>query len=98
MNPTTLVPISAPRIAAHAAMTLVGISEHYQPGGKAGVPSQWSRFGPFIGHITNEVPGISYGMVYHVDASNAFDYLCGVEIRGVAERGGSGHADLRRCG
>jgi len=85
MNPTTLAPLSAPRIVAHAAMTLVGLSEHYRAGGNAGIPSQWSRFGPFIGHITNEVPGVSYGVVYHVDANNDFDYLCGVEVSRVAD-------------
>jgi AraC family transcriptional regulator len=81
MSPTTLAPISAPRIVTHAARTLVGMSEHYQAGANAGIPSQWSRFGPLIGHITNEVPGVSYGVVYNVDASNSFDYLCGVEVR-----------------
>jgi AraC family transcriptional regulator len=85
MNPTTLAPISAPRIVAHAAMTLVGMSEHYQAGANAGIPSQWSRFGPLIGHITNQVQGVSYGVVYHVDASNSFDYLCGVEVTTVAD-------------
>jgi hypothetical protein len=66
-------------------MTLVGMSEHYQPGGNAGIPSQWSRFGPFIGHVTNEIPGVSYGVVYNVDANNSFDYLCGVEVSAVAD-------------
>jgi predicted transcriptional regulator YdeE len=56
-----------------------------QPGGNAGIPSQWSRFAPHIGHITNEVPGVSYGVVYHVDPSNAFDYLCGVEVSALAD-------------
>jgi AraC family transcriptional regulator len=85
MNPTTLAPISAPRIIAHAAMTLVGLSERYQAGANAGIPSQWSRFGPLIGHVTNEVQGVSYGVVYHVDASNGFDYLAGVEVSSVAD-------------
>ena len=42
MNPTTLAPISAPRIMAHAAMTLIGLSERYHAGANAGIPSQWS--------------------------------------------------------
>lgn len=94
MNPTALAPISAPRIVAHAAMTLVGLSEHYQAGGNAGIPSQWNRFGPHIGHITNEVPGVSYGVVHHVDANNNFDYLCGVEVSTVADLPG-GCVELR---
>jgi AraC family transcriptional regulator len=94
MNPTTLAPISAPRILPHAAMTLVGINEHYQAGGNAGIPSQWSRFGPLMGLITNEVPGVSYGVVHHVDTSNNFDYLCGVEVTRAADLPG-GCIELR---
>jgi AraC family transcriptional regulator len=85
MNPTTLTPIAAPRIVGHPAMTLVGTTEHYRAGANAGIPSQWSRFGSFIGHITNEVPGVAYGVVYHVDGDNNFDYLCGVEVSAVAD-------------
>jgi AraC family transcriptional regulator len=94
MNPTTGTPIAAPRIVAQPAMTLVGTTEHYQTGGNAGIPSQWSRFGPFMGHFTNEVPGVSYGVVYNVDANNNFDYLCGVEVRAVADLPG-GCIELR---
>jgi AraC family transcriptional regulator len=85
MNPTNLAAVSAPRIAVRAAMTLVGMSEHYEAGANAGIPSQWNRFGPFIGHITNEVAGVSYGVVYHVDATNSFDYLCGIEVSSVSD-------------
>jgi len=85
MNSTPLAPVAAPRIVAHPAMTLVGMSEHYQAGANAGIPSQWSRFGPLIGHITNELPDVSYGVVYHVDASNSFDYLCGVQVSAIAD-------------
>ena len=85
MNPSTVTPIAAPRIITHAAMTLVGMTGHYQPGANAGIPSQWNRFRPFIGHVPNEIQGVSYGVVYNVDASNSFDYLCGVEVSAVAD-------------
>jgi AraC family transcriptional regulator len=94
MSPTNLATVSTPRIVAHAAMTLVGMSQHYQAGANAGIPSQWSRFAPFIGHITNEVTGVSYGVVYHVDPANSFDYLCGVEVTRVADLPG-GCIELR---
>src|SRR5262245_47714526 len=84
MNPTTVPPVSAARIVKHGELVLVGLSHHYAAGGNAGIPSQWSRFAPHIGQIANEVPDISYGVVYHVDAANNFDYLCGVEVRGAA--------------
>lgn len=85
MNPASSASTLVPRIVTRAAMTLVGMREHYHAGANAGIPSQWSRFAPFIGHISHEVPGVSYGVVYNVDASNGFDYLCGVEVTAVAD-------------
>ncbi|MEO8484513.1 MAG: AraC family transcriptional regulator [Acidobacteriota bacterium] len=80
MNPTTSHAIARPSIRTREAFLVFGLSQHYQAGGNAGIPSQWNRFGPHIGHITNEVPGVSYGVVHNVDATNNFDYLCGVEV------------------
>jgi AraC family transcriptional regulator len=85
MNPTTVPPLSAPRIVSHPELLLVGFTQRYRAGANAGIPSQWSRFAPHIGHIEGEVPGVAYGVVYGVDADNDFDYLCGVEVRGVAK-------------
>lgn len=80
MTPTTIPPVPAPRIASSDALTLVGLSRHYDAGANAGIPAQWSQFAPHIGQISHEVEGVSYGVVYNVDAANNFDYLCGVEV------------------
>ena len=47
---------------------------------KAGIPAQWQRFGPHIGHIPAQVGGITYGVVYNGDGAGNIDYLCGVEV------------------
>jgi AraC family transcriptional regulator len=39
-----------------------------------------------MGHIDNEVRGVSYGVVYNVDSASAFDYLCGVEVTASGHR------------
>lgn len=80
MDPTAIPAVHRPRIVARDALVVFGLSRHYQAGANAGIPSQWNRFGPHIGHIENEVPGIAYGVVYNVDGANNFDYLCGVEV------------------
>jgi AraC family transcriptional regulator len=80
MNPTTIPAIPKPRITTHDAFFVFGLSEHYQAGANAGIPSQWNRFAPHMDHIVNEVPGVSFGVVYNVDGANNFDYLCGVEV------------------
>jgi AraC family transcriptional regulator len=83
MTPTTTPPLPAPRIAASDSLLLVGLNEHYHAGANAGIPAQWSRFSPHIGHVDHEVHGVTYGVVHNVDAANNFDYLCGVEVRSV---------------
>ncbi len=80
MSPDTVQPISAPRIVDQPALTLVGITQHYRAGDNAGIPDQWRRFEPHMGRVEHEVRGVSYGVVYNVDAANNFDYLCGVEV------------------
>ena len=72
--------VPAPRLLTHGALLLFGLSQHYSSGGNAGIPYQWSRFGPHIGHLANEVAGVSYGVVCHVDRANNFDYVCAVEV------------------
>jgi AraC family transcriptional regulator len=80
MNPTTIPGIPAPRVITREALLVFGLNQHYAAGANAGIPSQWHRFGPHIGHITNEIAGVTYGVVFNVDAANNFDYLCGVEV------------------
>jgi AraC family transcriptional regulator len=80
MNPTHVPAAPTPRIVSRDAFLVFGLSQHYMAGENAGIPSQWSRFGPHIGHLAHEVRGVSFGVVYNVDAQNNFDYLCGVEV------------------
>jgi len=80
MNPTTIGPVPTPRFTSRDAFLVFGLSQHYRAGANAAIPSQWNRFGPHIAHIPHAVPGVSFGIVYNVDASNDFDYLCGVEV------------------
>lgn len=83
MNPSSVQPVAPPRIVTHPERVIVGLTQHYAAGANAGIPSQWSRFAPHIGHISNEMTGVTYGVVYNVDPDNNFDYLCGVEVRAV---------------
>src|SRR5690242_9990443 len=72
MNPTTVPTVPAPRITHRDGFLAFGLSEHYQAGGNAGIPAQWHRFGPYIGHIAHQLPEISLGIVYNVDPANNF--------------------------
>lgn len=82
MNPTSDSTLPPPRITTRDAFLVFGLSEHYEAGANAGIPSQWNRFAPHLGHIAHVVDeAVTYGVVSNVDAANTFDYLCGVEVR-----------------
>jgi len=80
VNPTVTKPVHQPRITTRDAFLIFGLNQRYKAGGNAGIPSQWNRFGPYIGHVANEVPDVTFGVVHNIDANNDFDYLCGVEV------------------
>jgi AraC family transcriptional regulator len=80
MNPTTPTSSPIPRFESRDAFLVFGLSEHYARGTNAGIPSQWSRFGPHIGQIDGQIPYVSYGVVYNADPAGNFDYLCAVEV------------------
>ena len=67
---TTLAP---PRIEKRDAMLIFGLSEHYGQS-KAGIPSQWSKFVPHLGHIPGQIGSASYGVISNADESGACDY------------------------
>ncbi len=60
-------------------MLIFGLSEHYGQS-KAGIPSQWSKFVPHLGHISGQIGSVSYGVISNSDESGACDYLCGVAV------------------
>ena len=80
MHATPSSHLLPPRMEARSALLAFGLNEHYRAGTNAGIPAQWQRFGPHLGHLDHEVRGVSYGIVHNVDTSNNFDYLCAVEV------------------
>ena len=73
--------LSPPRLVQGRALLLAGLSAHYSHEGSAGIPGQWQRFAPWIGHIPGETgPPVSYGVICNADDNGDFDYLCGIEV------------------
>jgi len=80
MDKTLTTTLAPPRIVKGDAMLIFGLSEHYGQS-KAGIPSQWSRFVPHLGHIFGQICSVSYGVISNYDESGACDYLCGVAVK-----------------
>ncbi len=80
MHPTTTVAIAPPRIVQQDAMLMFGLTEHYTFQNTAGMPSQWARFLPHLGHIKGQAGNVAYGIICNGDDANNFDYICAVQV------------------
>jgi AraC family transcriptional regulator len=61
-------------------LLIAGIVERYTCETSAGIPSQWQRFMPHIGHIPGEIGRAAFGVRWNGDEDGNFDYLCGAEV------------------
>jgi AraC family transcriptional regulator len=81
MDQTLRTDLPTPRFVDHPPLLLAGIAERYRCDASAGIPGQWQRFMPQLGHIPQKVGRVAYGVNFNGDESGDFDYLCGVEVR-----------------
>ena len=80
LDMTAFVDLEEPRFVTGPAMLIAGLSEPYSYGDVAGIPAQWQRFGPHIGHVPDQRGFVCYGACHCYDGEGKFNYLCGVEI------------------
>ena len=85
MSQTTSTPSVTPlRTVRSDALLIVGLSQRHH-GTNAGIPSQWDRFMPYIGHIDGQVGNVTYGVIYNADDTGSIDYICGVQVRDLSD-------------
>ena len=80
MDETLIANFEPPRFESGKRMLIAGLGERYNYETSAGIPMQWQRFGPHIGHIPAQVSATAYGVCSNGDDAGNFDYLCGVEV------------------
>jgi len=80
MTEHTVTTFAAPRIVRADAMLIFGLGQRYHQS-NAGIPSQWDRFVPHLGHIPGQVSNVAYGVICNTDDTGSIDYICGVEVR-----------------
>jgi AraC family transcriptional regulator len=61
-------------------LLIFGLSNRYAWKTNAGIPQQWGRFAPHIGHIENQVGFVVYGVCRNAEEAGSYDYICGVEV------------------
>jgi len=81
MDETLLIKLEPPRVKSGTRLLVAGIGAGYTCESSAGIPSQWQRFVPHLGHIPGQIGGTAYGACCNNDDSGSFDYVCGVEVK-----------------
>ena len=80
MNTTPTPTIAPARIVRSDALLIFGLGQRYHRT-NAGIPSQWDRFMPYIGHIDGQVGTTTYGVICNADDSGSIEYITGVQVR-----------------
>ena len=80
MDETLLENLEPPRIEDGRAMVIAGLAARYDNDTSAGIPAQWQRFAPHLGHIAGQVGCTTYGVCSDSDSEGNITYLSGVEV------------------
>ena len=84
MDSETIARLAPPCIESMPARKFAGIMQQHDMTRANGIPVQWQRLQPYLGHVPGAVPGAAYGVVIESDGRSC-TYLCGVEITPSAE-------------
>jgi AraC family transcriptional regulator len=80
MDETLLTNLEPPRVENLKTLLIAGLSERYDSKTSAGIPAQWQRFTPYLGHIPGQIGGTAYGVLCNSDDAGNTDYISGVEV------------------
>lgn len=80
MDETLLASLEPPRFVAGKTLLIAGLSERYSSETVTGIPAQWQRFSPHIGHIPGQVGKTAYGVLCNGDDQGNTEYISGVEV------------------
>jgi AraC family transcriptional regulator len=81
MEQQTSTPLDPPRLVKSDALLIFGLGQRCPAVGDPGIPAQWNRFLPYLGHIEGQIGKDTYGVIYNSDDSGSYDYICGVAVR-----------------
>jgi AraC family transcriptional regulator len=80
MDESLLTNLQPPRFENGPTLLIAGLSERYNSETSAGIPDQWQRFGPYLGHIPGQVGPVAYGVLCNSDDAGNTEYISGVEV------------------
>lgn len=80
MDETLLTHLEPPRFENGQTLLIAGLSERYSSETAAGIPAQWQRFVPHLGHIPEQIGRATYGVLCNSDDAGNTEYISGVEV------------------
>ena len=84
MNETPLTNLASPRFENGRALLIADLRERCTAESAAGIPAQWERFVPWIGHITGQTGRATYGVLTKAGDAGEMEYTCGEEVSAFA--------------
>jgi AraC family transcriptional regulator len=80
MSENLLANLQPPRFENGRTLLIAGLGERYNSETSAGIPAQWQRFGPYLGHIPGQIGRTTYGVLCNSDDAGNTEYISGVEV------------------
>lgn len=80
MDETLWTKLEPPRVTDLGTLLIAGFGARYSSETVAGIPAQWQRFAPHIGHIPGQMGNVAYGAICNSDDAGNIEYICGVEV------------------
>ena len=88
MDKSKLIDLDPPRFENGERLCIAGFGARYSFEASEGIPDQWRRFGPHIGHVPGQSAPEAYGVSFNFDDAGTFTYVAGVRVRDFSETPG----------
>jgi AraC family transcriptional regulator len=86
MSDLPVIELAKPSFRGVGNMLIAGMRQYYNYEERGGIPAQWQRFQPHLGHIPGGIGRSAYGICMRVaDDREGFDYICGVQVKSLDE-------------
>ncbi len=72
--------LEAPRIEIGKPLTLAGTKRTYSMGVNSDLSQQWQKFVPQIPKLPGKGGMVAYGVIFHANGADKFDYITAVEV------------------
>ncbi|WP_105132047.1 AraC family transcriptional regulator [Burkholderia sp. BE12] len=81
MKELKIIDLASPRFEDGERRLIAGMSDRYTFETNDGIPALWQTFIPYIGNISGQVGGVTYGVCCNPGADGSFEYIAGVEVK-----------------